>query len=263
MTSDVIPERWIQAARQGFIDAWRLMANALPEGAVDEYDGLALAATGLQFSGCNTVMAFRVPDDSADALQHAREFFADRQLPWVLFAAGNMADSLAPYAAAAGLRPSYPEPAMFLPPEAVRPPEPFPGFTIEVIDTPDALAIYRRTAASGFETDEQGFSIWASPALLGTPGLRFYLGRRDGEPVATSCVYALHGLATVNMVSVIPSQRRQGLGEQMTWKAVIDGLDMGCETAFLHASPMGHGVYRRMGFTEAFSYKTWSSSAPD
>jgi ribosomal protein S18 acetylase RimI-like enzyme len=262
MIEKAIPEAWIDAAQAGFVDAWRLMANALPAGAVDCHDGLAMAATGINFSGCNTVMVTRPPEDPEGALERARNFFDSRNLPWVLYAHGTLADDLAQHVAAVGLRPSYPEPGMFLLPEDVRQTPAIPGFTILPVQDVPTLDLFRATAARGFGASEDGLAIWASPALLETPGLVFFLGLLDGEPVATSCVYALHGIATINMVSTVESHRRRGFGEIMTWTAIEEGFNRGSEAAFLHSSQMGQPVYERMGFRHALLYRIWTSSQP-
>jgi hypothetical protein len=261
VTGWTAPGEWIEAARAGFVDAWRLMAGIVPGGATSACDGLALAATGLNISGCNTAMAFRLPDDPQVAIAHAARFFGERNLPWVLYAAGSIARALEPYAQSAGLKRSYPEPGMFLLPEDARRGPDIPGLGIEVVRDRRSMDVFRATAARGFGGTEDGFAIWANPQLLDTPGLRFYLGWLNGEAVATSCVYALHGIATINMVSTIESRRRMGVGEAMTWRAVHDGLDDGCAAAFLHASEMGHPVYQRMGFRHAFTYSIWTASS--
>ena len=259
MSHREFPEEWITAARQGFVDAWKLMAGNLPAGAATFVDGLAIATTGMMISGCNPAMAVAVPENPAATLDYARRFYESRNVPWTLYAAGDAADALAPHTETVGLKPAYVEPAMFLRREDARRPVAPPGFQIQLVWDEATMERYCRTAALGFETTPEGFEIWANTELIGTPGLHYYLGLQDGEPVATSCVYGLHGVATINMVSTIPAFRRRGLGEVMTWKAVEDGFQMGCDVAFLHASEMGFPVYRRMGFREAFVYRIWSA----
>jgi len=260
VTNWTAPGEWVEAAQAGFVDAWKLMANLVPGGATSSFDGLALAATGLNISGCNTAMALCLPENPQAALEHAARFFGTRNLPWVLYAADAIAVALEPYALAAGLKHSYPEPGMFLLPDDVQRGPDVPGLAIHVVEDSRSMDIYRATAALGFGGTEDGFAIWANPHLLDTPGLRYYLGLVDGEPVGTSCVYALHGIATINMVSTIESHRRRGIGEAMTWRAIHDGLEEGCVAAFLHASAMGHPVYQRMGFRHALTYTIWTAS---
>lgn len=251
-------ERLIEAARAGFVDAWRLMAGKLARGAVDEVDGLALAVTGLDIPFCNPAMAVRAPCDPVAALVHAREFYARHTVPWVVYAAGDAARALAPAARRLGMFKAASEPAMFLDPEAVRPAALPEGLEILTIHDERSMELYRNTAAQGFETTPESLAIWASPQLLDTPGLSYYLGLLDGQPVATSCIYVLHGIATVNMVSVIPSRRRRGLGEAMTWTAARGGVALGCDAVYLHASEMGYSTYQRMGFQHVFSYEIWA-----
>jgi hypothetical protein len=46
----------------------------------------------------------------------------------------------------------------------------------------------------------------------------------------------------------------------VTAAAVEAGFEMGAECASLQASPMGEGVYRRMGFETLFDYRLWLCS---
>jgi GNAT superfamily N-acetyltransferase len=259
MSHFTIDEKLIEAARAGFVDAWRLMAGVLPQGAVDEIDGLALAVTGLDIPFCNPGMAVRAPVDPRAALQHARRFYTLHNVPWVLYAAGDAARAIAPAARDIGLSPAEPEPAMFLNPGSIRDAAAPQGLEIRTVQDDDTLDVYRSTAAEGFGATTESLAIWINPRLLGTPGLRFFLGLLDGKPVATSCVYVLHGVATINMVSTIPPYRRRGLGEAMVWKAIHEGIALGCEAVYLHSTEMGFSTYQRMGFQHAFSYQIWTS----
>lgn len=258
MIVDDIPAQWIEAAHRGFVDAWSLMARISAEGAADEVDGIALSATGLTIAGCNAAMAYRVPDDPQAALAAAAQFYARLNLPWTLYATSAATTALEPFIQHSGLTRTAPEPAMFLKPQAARQPARRPGFDIQVVHDADSMHVYRATAARGFGIPEHGIAIWARPELLNVPGLFYYLGVLDDQPVATACIYVLHGIGTVNMVTTVDTHRRQGLGEQIVWKAIEDGLALGSEAIFLHASEMGYSLYERMGFRHTFSYNTWS-----
>ena len=259
MTVEEIPGHWIEAAHRGFVDAWSLMARISADGDADEFDGIAVSATGLSISGCNAAMAYRVPDDPQSALAAATQFYARLNLPWTLYASPAAATALEPFTQSSGLTRMAPEPAMFLKPQNARQPVRTPGFDIQAVRDATSMQVYRATAAQGFGIPEQGIAIWARPELLPEPGLLYYLGVLDGKPVATGCIYVLHGIGTVNMVSTVETHRRQGLGEQIVWRAIEDGLALGSEAIFLHASEMGYSLYERMGFRHTFSYNTWST----
>jgi len=79
---------------------------------------------------------------------------------------------------------------------------------------------------------------------------KYFLGRLDGKPVATSELFAAEGVVGVNYVVTLPAVRRQGIGTAMTLPAMREGRDMGCQVGVLEASPEGIGSYRRIGFEE-------------
>lgn len=206
----------IEAARAGFVDAWQLITNNLPQGGWAEHDGLAIAATGLQLAPVNPVMATRAPENPEAALAYAREFYVERNVPWMLYAAGEAAEALAPAAKAAGMTPGDPDPALILDLAANDPPSSIPGLDIQVVEDDVVLREYTATASAGFGTPPETLAIWANPNLLHAPGLRFYLGFVNGKPVTTSALFARHGIGTVNMVSTVPEHRRRGLAEAIT-----------------------------------------------
>jgi ribosomal protein S18 acetylase RimI-like enzyme len=89
------------------------------------------------------------------------------------------------------------------------------------------------------------------------PDAEFYIGYVDGQPVASSALIATDGTAGVWSVGCVPSHRRRGLGEAMTWHAARRGAAMGCDIANLQASEMGKPIYERMGFRTVALYKTF------
>lgn len=231
----------------------------LPHGAWAEHDGLAIAATGFPLASINPVMAVRAPAEPGAALAYARAFYAERGLPWMLYAADDAADALAPAAAAARLTSDDPEPALILDLPAANLSPSIPSLDVQTVRDAAGLRDYVATASAGFGTTPAPLAIWANPDLLDTPGLGFYLGYLDGKPVTTSCLFARHGIATVNMVSTLPNYRRRGLAEAMTWHAALAGADQGCVASYLHASEMGLSLYQRMGYQLLVTYQTWVS----
>ncbi len=238
------------------------MARTLPDGRFGEVDGLALASTGVPLTGCNTAMVTRTPRDPDSALRDARQFFAELEMPWCLFAMDDTASAVALAAVRAGMQASIAEPAMFLDARDVVSHAIHPDLDIETVRDAETMRCYRDIAAQGFAGDPAGFGIWANPDLIATPGLFFYLGRVAGEPVATSCVYSLHGISTINMVTTMPEHRRRGYGEAMVWHAIQAGVANGSDAAYLQSSEMGYPLYERMGFRKAFSLQTWIYRPP-
>jgi ribosomal protein S18 acetylase RimI-like enzyme len=78
-------------------------------------------------------------------------------------------------------------------------------------------------------------------------GFVAYLG---GEPVACAMTLVSHRVAGVFYVATVEHARRRGLGDALTRMAARAGLGMGAEAAWLGASEMGAGLYRRIGFED-------------
>ena len=105
------------------------------------------------------------------------------------------------------------------------------------------------------------FAADAIPRLLGDTldgdGLRHYLGRAAGAPVATaSCFYAA-GVAGIYIVSTRPAYRGRGFGAALTLAAMQDARDAGYQVAILQASELGRPVYERLGFRECCRFQIY------
>jgi GNAT superfamily N-acetyltransferase len=157
-------------------------------------------------------------------------------------------------------------------------PSPVPavdGLDVERVRTAADLDEYRRVLAEGFGEGPPE-AAWAAE-VFGRIGLgdggpwRHLVGRREGMPVATATLLVHPAeVAGVYFVCTTPSARRRGIGAAVTARALAEGRALGCRAAVLGSSPMGHGVYRRLGFEEVFRYRllersqrTTSSSRPD
>jgi GNAT superfamily N-acetyltransferase len=92
---------------------------------------------------------------------------------------------------------------------------------------------------------------------------RYYLGRLDGKPVATSQLFVAAGVAGVHYVVTVPEGRRLGIGTAMTMHVLREARALGYRVAVLSASPEGIGIYRRLGFREYcwFHRYEWSPGA--
>ncbi|MGD2165983.1 MAG: GNAT family N-acetyltransferase [Anaerolineae bacterium] len=77
-----------------------------------------------------------------------------------------------------------------------------------------------------------------------------YVGTLDEIPVGSSSMYLDQGVAGIYFVGTVPSARRRGIGTWMTFLALQDARELGTGWSVLHASPLGRGLYARLGFEE-------------
>jgi GNAT superfamily N-acetyltransferase len=126
------------------------------------------------------------------------------------------------------------------------------GLMIEHVRDTKALEAWIHASFTGFgfpgADTGSGFGLFAG---LGFDlPLRSYLGTLDGEPVAASQLFLGAGVAGIYIVATIPVARGQGIGTALTLAPLRDARAMGFRVGILHASPMGLGIYRRLGFRE-------------
>lgn len=116
---------------------------------------------------------------------------------------------------------------------------------------------FRLSAQSGWNQREEDWRL-----LLRLAGGRFYVAVADGRVVATGGA-VLYGtrLAWVCMMLVEPELRGHGIGTRILRQVLAD-LD-GIETVGLDATPAGHPVYAKLGFTDAASLVRMGSRAAD
>lgn len=142
---------------------------------------------------------------------------------------------------------------------------PPPGLRIEVVNDAATLRSWCDVLAAGFGMPEfAGRAFFELFTSLGfeTPSLRNYLGRLDGEAVASSTLYLGAGVAGIYDVATIGSARKQGIGAAMTAMCLRDAQALGYRAGILHASAMGAAVYRQLGFREycRIGHYSWSGA---
>ena len=82
------------------------------------------------------------------------------------------------------------------------------------------------------------------------PHIEAFVAYLDGAPVSCAMTLVSHGVAGVFYVATVERARRRGLGDALTRMAARAGFSLGARAAWLGASEMGAGLYRRIGFSE-------------
>jgi len=143
-------------------------------------------------------------------------------------------------------------PLMFRPAGGVAPPPPH-GLTIDEVTSEPELGEFVRTLVEAYPMPGGESSGIADPRVLGG-SIRLFVGRVDGVAVATSGARIGHGVNDVEWVSTLPSHRRRGIGEAVTWAATLADPAL---PAVLIASDDGQGVYEAMGYVRLLRLTMW------
>lgn len=99
-----------------------------------------------------------------------------------------------------------------------------------------------------------------APASLIRPHLRIVVlhDRISGDPLACALLLLSHGIAGVYYVSTLEAARGRGLAELATRLVTNDGFNRGAAFVTLQSSPMGEGIYRRMGYRDLYRSQTFT-----
>jgi GNAT superfamily N-acetyltransferase len=126
-----------------------------------------------------------------------------------------------------------------------------PGFTIEEIQDEKSLLDFKKVFVDAYAIPEWAGQAWVDASLavgIGRTPWKMYLGRLNGEPVATNMLFNGGGVASVYAVAATQSVRGKGIGGAITLKPLLEARDMGYHYAVLFATEMGIHAYERIGF---------------
>jgi GNAT superfamily N-acetyltransferase len=215
----------------------------------------------------NAVVACAVSSDRADAVIDEWAGELDRR---GLAGSWHLSPSMRPTdlvdrLLARGFEDGGEEPAMVADLTATPPLAAVAGLAVEPVHTDADLHAYGDVLAGGFGEGPPE-AAWVTDVFhrigLGGGTWRHLLGRLEGAPVATATVFVHPAdVAGVYFVCTAPAARRLGIGAAITAAAMREARERGCTTAVLGSSPMGYGVYRRLGFEEVFRYRLLERSS--
>jgi ribosomal protein S18 acetylase RimI-like enzyme len=126
-----------------------------------------------------------------------------------------------------------------------------PGFTIEEILDQPSLQAFKKVFVEAYEIPEWAGQAWVDAALnvgIGRTPWKMYLGRLNGQPVATTMLFTGGGVASVYGVATLPAARGKGIGGAITLKPLLQARAAGYNYAVLFSSEMGIHAYERIGF---------------
>jgi ribosomal protein S18 acetylase RimI-like enzyme len=253
--ADLSPPALVAAIKANPVEWWRYLGTS-PQAEFHDSPELTWLLTGIPDSFVNTVFRTHAGPGSIDTiiektLAHFKSRDATTFSWWT--EAGTLPTDLGERLVDHGLMYTDGSSGMAVDLRALNEDLPTPtGLRIECVDEPESLRKWAHASIVGFELPETCVDTWFE--LFADLGfhlpLRNYLGTLDGKPVAASELFLGAGVAGIYVVATVPEARRQGIGSAMTLTPLRDARAMGFRIGILHASSMGLGLYRRLGFQQ-------------
>jgi hypothetical protein len=233
----------------------RAMTRWSTKGALEEGDGCALCAGGSWLPVVSNG-AFRISDtvSGSELLARAEAFFGG-------FARGFSVkirdtgedDDLRAACLAAGMEPfGAPVPEMLVRRPLPEPPE-VEGLSVSWTEDEGDIGEFVAVNAEAYATygmpAEVLPELFDQPdAVVDDPSAHVVLVRRDGTAIATAMTFESDGVASLQWVGTVPSERGSGLGALVTTLATNLAFARGASSCTLQASPMGEPIYRALGY---------------
>jgi len=119
-------------------------------------------------------------------------------------------------------------------------------------------SVHSDVAAAGFAMPREIFG--RLEGIMSLDGVCAYVVRVDGQAVASALCCVRDGYAGIFNVATLERYRRRGLGAAVTARAALDAFDAGARCAWLQSSPLGRGIYERLGFELLEEWPVWVSA---
>jgi ribosomal protein S18 acetylase RimI-like enzyme len=127
------------------------------------------------------------------------------------------------------------------------------GLDIQIVADEKNLRDWAGVVATAlFESPESGAASFFElmKTVLHCDKVTFFVGYFEERPVASSTLFVSNGIAGIYHVATMPAFRKKGVGRSLTLTPLLQAREAGARFAVLQATPLGRGVYSRLGFTE-------------
>ena len=255
--SDPRLEPSADSAARASVAMWRLTADAIPGGWVDERAGAAGVFTGIDVGGFNGVWTTS-REAAPELVVELLDRVAATGVPYSLHLREGTDPRLTRIAGARGMALDAEEPVMILSETASLEPALQTGARIRQLG-PHEGRVHAQVAAEVGDDDVEVAEAGATSAILSSPGMRCYVAEIDGDAVATAMGVTYLGCVAVFAVATLPRHRRRGYGSALTARAVRDGFEAGAGWAWLQASADGTRLYERLGFRAVETVTIWAT----
>lgn len=246
------------AVAANLYDLFRAMAAVLPGSELQETAGLSRNLCFPMNPMFKGVWGTRLsPETAAAAIDESLAWFRERQAPFLFWWTGPGDDhDLGPALAARGMVATEGAGAPCMVADLAEMNEAAlkqvpAGYTLEEVRDEAGLEAFCRVFVEAYGVPEWAGQAWAEAtraAGIGRTPWVLYLGRLDGEPVATNILYNGGGIASVYGVATLAAMRGKGIGGAITLAPLLAAREQGYRYAGLFSSELGVNAYARIGF---------------
>ncbi|MGD2049575.1 MAG: GNAT family N-acetyltransferase [Chloroflexota bacterium] len=243
------------AIESNLVGHWSVLGRS-PKVELHETEELTWFRTGYPVPRLNRILRARFNPDAVEvSIEAALAPFKERSLPLYWHVGPSSTPSnLGEYLLSHGLQKVSDELGMAVDLATLREELNIPaGLTVERVDDKAALkqwCIIFSDVFGGSENAADAFYSIEVDLLGKADNRKLFVGYQAGEPVATALLLFGAGVAGLYGIGTIPEARRQGIGTAMTMVALNKAKTAGYQIATLHASSLGQGIYRQLGFNE-------------
>jgi ribosomal protein S18 acetylase RimI-like enzyme len=176
----------------------------------------------------------------------------DRTTPWVMTFAGRR--RVVEEAGRLGLHTDHADAGMVLERRSFAPVSPAAGVEVTFPAEARPLEIAGGLFAEAFDVPVELFAALYEPGYVGRVDVRVALVADREEPVSTAIAWSVGDDVGIFNVATPPRFRGRRYGALATSAAIEAGFALGASRAFLQASAVAEGIYRRLGFREVSRY---------
>jgi GNAT superfamily N-acetyltransferase len=229
---------------------------------VDDHRSLRVA-TGVPSPLFNPVLRATVaPDEVAELVDEAREWYRRRRLPWSWYVGpASGPGAVAPELERRGFAKVTEPPGMAATLADLDALDRGASVTVARVGDAAMVDAWFGVFAPAFELSRAASSAFRDLILAGGlddgAPMRNYLAFEKGEPVATGSLVPAAGVGGIYNIATRASRRGRGIGRAITWALMREAAELGYEVAILWSTVAGLPVYRRLGFEERVRVPTY------
>jgi ribosomal protein S18 acetylase RimI-like enzyme len=240
------------AANDSLINGFLTLNDHVPAGVARDFGTVCVVSMGVPTPTFNRMFVFDSP--SPTDLQDAIEWIEQRDVPYWITGTDRLADEIDERTTGLDLESSDdPQSAMAFPLDEQPEVDDYPG-EIEIVTDQSGVDDFVAVADEVFHFSRETLQTVASPSAMGDERIEIVVGWIDGKPVACGIAVVPDEVASLYLIGVHESFRRQGLGDAITTAALRAAYEMGAKMTILQATETGEHLYSEMGFETVTQY---------